>query len=81
MVAMQEIFLFWVCDDNIATGCDKTRAAVWKYNVAVGSHVAAAGQIGESRRIVHFLLDLLKNKKTFSALLTLTNVETGPQWP
>ena len=54
---MQEIFLFWVCDDNIATGCDKTRAAVWKDHVAVGSHVAAAGQIGESRgAVVHFLI-------------------------
>ena len=54
---MQEIFLFWVCDDNIATECDKTRAAVWKDHVAVGSHVAAAGQIGESRgAVVHFLI-------------------------
>ena len=65
---MQEIFLFWVCDDNIAAGCNKTRAAVRKYNVAIRSHVASAGHIGESRRIVHFLFEALQKKHIFYSL-------------
>jgi hypothetical protein len=55
LVIKNKSFLFRVGDDNIAAGCNKTRAAVRKYNVAIGGHVAAAGHIGESRgAVVHF---------------------------